>query len=315
MGRDDPAALLDLAELAERLGYDSVWVGDSPIARPRLDPLTLLAAVAARTERASLGTAVLLGALRPPVPTAHALASLDLIAGGRLIVGLGAGFPLPATQAEFRAVGVPFEERVGRLMETVEIWRMLWREPDSAPAPTTDFAGRYWRFRGVELAPKPRQRGGPPLWLAGSSRGALQRAGARFDGWLPYPPTPTQYAEQWEAVKSAASAVDRREDEVTPGVYVTVALDDDKSRAQARLDHYCRSYYGLPLEAMRQVQGFYAGDAGGCVDWLDGYVRAGARHIVLRQATLDNHREQARRAAEEVLPRLRVPSAAGKPTA
>src|ERR687888_1473316 len=83
-GRDDPALLLEVAEEAEGLGFDSLWAGDSPIARPRLDPLTLLAGVAVRTESVTLGTAVLLGALRPPVLTAHALASLDQLASGRL---------------------------------------------------------------------------------------------------------------------------------------------------------------------------------------------------------------------------------------
>lgn len=314
-GRDDPLRLLDLAQLAERLGYDSLWVGDSPIARPRLDPLTLLAAIAVRTETVRLGTAVLLGALRPPVLGAHALASLDQISAGRLIVGLGAGFPMPATRAEFDSVGVPFHERVGRLTETVRIWRRLWSDPDPAVAGGVDFTGRYWRFEGLELQPKPRQRGGPPLWLAGSSPRALQRTGTSFDGWLPYPPTARQYAEEWEVVKRTARLEGAREDRLTPALYATVALEDDLSRARAMLADYCESYYGLPLEAMRQVQAFYGGDGNGCAEWLDGYKAAGARHIVIRFATLEGHHEMARRAAEEVLPLLRGESSISKATA
>jgi alkanesulfonate monooxygenase SsuD/methylene tetrahydromethanopterin reductase-like flavin-dependent oxidoreductase (luciferase family) len=300
-GRDEPAPLLELAEEAERLGYRSLWAGDSPIARPRLDPLTLLAGVAARTESVTLGTAVLLGALRPPVLTAHALASLDQLASGRLVVGLGAGFPLPATAAEFEAAGVPFEQRVGRLHEAVRLWRLLWADPEGGPAPV-DFDGRYFRFSGLELFPKPATPGGPPLWLAGSSPHALQRAGAEFDGWLPYPPTPEQYAREWQIV-GAAAASEQTGDHVTPGLYATVLLDDPL-RAERALDEYCRSYYGFGLEAMRQVQAMYGGTAEGCVRWLREYVDAGARHLVLRFATLGEPMPQVRLAADELLREL-----------
>jgi alkanesulfonate monooxygenase SsuD/methylene tetrahydromethanopterin reductase-like flavin-dependent oxidoreductase (luciferase family) len=228
---------------------------------------------------------------------------------------LGAGFPLPASRAEFDAAGVPFQERVSRLTETVRIWQLLWSDADSGSGPGADFAGRYWRFEGVELLPKPRQHGGPPLWLGGSSPRALERAGTSFDGWLPYPPTAGQYAEQWEVVKARANPARSPEHHVTPAFYATVALEDDVVRAEAMLADYCRSYYALPLEAMRQVQAFYGGDASGCREWLAGYVRAGASHIVLRFATLESHREIVLRAAEEVLPALREMSSVDRATA
>src|SRR5438128_3924904 len=88
-GRPETAPLLDLAERAERLGFDSLWVGDSLLARPRHDPLTLLAAVAARTRKPELGTAVLLPALRNPVVLAQQVATLDRSAEGRLFLGIG----------------------------------------------------------------------------------------------------------------------------------------------------------------------------------------------------------------------------------
>jgi alkanesulfonate monooxygenase SsuD/methylene tetrahydromethanopterin reductase-like flavin-dependent oxidoreductase (luciferase family) len=303
-GRDDPAPLVALAEEAESLGYDSLWAGDSPIARPRLDPLTLLAAIAARTERVTVGTAVLLGSLREPVLTAHTLASLDQIAAGRLVVGLGAGFPLPATEAEFEAAGVPFHQRVGRLHETVRLWRMLWAHADRGARPV-DFNGRYFRLRGLELFPKPARAGGPPLWLAGSSPGALERAGMSFDGWLPYPPTAEQYAYESATVRQAAMS-EGRDGQVTAGLYATVLLEDDPSAAQQTLDQYCRAYYGFGLEVMGQVQAFYGGSSAGCAEWLAGYMAAGARHFVLRFATLAEPGTMVRRAAEELLPRLRA---------
>ena len=301
-GREDPALLLELAQEAELLGYDSVWAGDSPIARPRLDALTLLAAVGARTERVTVGTAVLLGSLRQPVLTAHSLASLDRIAAGRLVVGLGAGFPLPATEAEFEAAGVPFRQRAGRLDETARLWRMLWAAPDGAGRPV-DFEGRYFQVQGVELFPKPHRPGGPPLWLAGSSPTALARAGASFDGWLPYPPTPEQYAAEWAQVTASAKA-QGREGKITPGLYATVVLEDDQVLAQRRLDRYCRSYYGFPLEVMQKMQALYGGTPAACARWLGEYMAAGASHLVLRFGALGDPLPMVRRAAEELLPLL-----------
>src|SRR6266705_307808 len=116
-GQPQAAPLLELAERAERLGFDSVWAGDSLLARPRHEPLTLLASVAARVPRVDIGTAVLLPALRNPVLLAQQVATLDQIAEGRLILGVGIAADVPNIRQEFTAAGVPFEKRVGRLLE------------------------------------------------------------------------------------------------------------------------------------------------------------------------------------------------------
>ena len=125
-GQPQAAPLLGLAERAASLGFDSVWVGDSLLARPRHDPLTLLAAVAARVPRVELGTAVLLPALRNPVLLAHQVATLDQISEGRLILGVGIASDVPNIRAEFTAAGVPFDKRVGRMLEGLRLCRALW---------------------------------------------------------------------------------------------------------------------------------------------------------------------------------------------
>src|SRR5438046_6018191 len=124
-GRPEAALLLALAERAEGLGYDSIWVGDSILARPRHEPLTLLSAVATRTRKAELGTAVLLPALRTPVVLAHGIATLDQISAGRFILGVGIASDVPNIRAEFVACGVPFEKRVGRMIEGLHVARDL----------------------------------------------------------------------------------------------------------------------------------------------------------------------------------------------
>jgi alkanesulfonate monooxygenase SsuD/methylene tetrahydromethanopterin reductase-like flavin-dependent oxidoreductase (luciferase family) len=131
-GRPETGPLLTMAERAEAAGFDSVWIGDSITARPRHEPLTLMAAVAARTKRVSVGTAVLLPALRNPVVLAHVVGTLDRVAEGRIILGVGIAADTPAIRKEFAAVGVPWDRRVGRVLETLEICRALWSRADAA---------------------------------------------------------------------------------------------------------------------------------------------------------------------------------------
>ena len=128
-GKLATAPLLSLSEKAEALGYDSIWVGDSLLARPRHEPLTLLAAVAARTTKVELGTAVLLPALRNPVVLAHLVATVDQISEGRLILGIGIATDVPNGRSEFKSAGVPFDKRVGRMMEGIRLCRSLWSGP------------------------------------------------------------------------------------------------------------------------------------------------------------------------------------------
>ena len=162
-GHADPGLLIRVAERAEELGFDSVWVGDSLFIRPRFDPLTMLAAVAAHARRLTVGTAVLIAALRTPMLLAQALATLDRIAEGWLVVGVGAGWiPL-----EFQAAGVPFEQREGRLRETMRICRALWNHEEAT--------SRYWDLPAVQMPPTPHRAGGPPIWLGGSGPATTRR--------------------------------------------------------------------------------------------------------------------------------------------
>jgi alkanesulfonate monooxygenase SsuD/methylene tetrahydromethanopterin reductase-like flavin-dependent oxidoreductase (luciferase family) len=267
----------------------------------------LLGAVAARTERVTLGTAVLLAALRPPVLLAQNVATLDRLAGGRLILGLGGGFPYPATEAEFSAIGVPFSERLGRLLETVRICRLLWSFDRSYSAdPGVTFEGRYWSFEQLELQPKPEQPGGPQLWLAGAGARTLGRVGRLFEGWLPYSPTVEEFAAGLAEIRTAAANAKRDSAEVTPALYATVLLDEDTARAERELERYVQGYYGMPLEGMRQLQAFYAGGVEGCIRWLSDYIAAGARHLVLRFGTLEDPGEMIGHAAGALLPALRA---------
>jgi probable F420-dependent oxidoreductase len=274
-GEPAAAPLLDLAARAERLGFDSIWVGDSLFARPRHEPLTLLAALAGRLARVEIGTAVLLPALRNPVVLAHQVATLDQVSQGRLILGVGIAGDVPNIRAEFAAAGVPFEKRVGRMMEGLRLMRALWTgEP-------VDWDGR-WKVEHAVLGPTPHRPGGPPLWIGGSLPASIERAGRYFDGWMPITPGAEQWGRQWNEIKAIARQAGRNPDALTGSMYLNIVLDDDASRANDRLERFLESYYGQPAAVLRKRQMSYAGPAAGVAEWLNGYVKAGCSHLVLR---------------------------------
>lgn len=281
-GRDETGSLLSLAERAEGLGFDSLWVGDSLLARPRHDPLTLLAAVAARTQRAELGTAVLLPALRNPVVLAQQVATLDRIAEGRLVLGVGIATDVPNIRAEFTAAGVPFDKRVGRMVEGLALCRALWTgKPVTWPRPGTE--GR-WTLTNAVLGPTPHRPGGPPIWIAGAVPVSRARAGRRFDGWFPNSAQPQDYPTQFAEVTAAARDAGRDPAAITAAAYLTLSIDDDAGRADQRLNAYLQGYYGMDPRATRKRQMSFAGPAAAAAEWLAAYAQAGATHLVLRFA-------------------------------
>src|SRR5712691_2975727 len=267
----DLAVVVDAARQAEEAGYDSVWAGDSLLARPRGEPLTLLAAVAGATTRVTLGTSVLLPLLRHPLSLAHALATLDRIAGGRLVVGVGPGAELPGTHAELTAVGVPSDRRVSAMLSEVERCRRLWSNQEP----------------GIELQPTPAQPGGPPIWLGGGGPRMLRLTGTTFDGWLPLSPTADAYAAGLRTLREAAVQAGRDPDSIATGVYLTVAVADTAREAAGELDDYIKAYYGVPAEVMARQMACHAGTLESAAEWFAAYRAAGARHLVVRLARPD----------------------------
>lgn len=271
--------LVDIAVEAERLGYRSVWVGDSLLARPRGEPLTMLAAIAGATTRVRLGTAVLLPLLRRPVQLAHVLATLDRVSLGRVIVAAGPGADVPGTREELAAVDMPGDKRVSAMLQTLERCRAWWRDANA----------------DMRLRPSPYRPGGPPVWLGAQGPRMLRETGSHYDGWLPLSPTPQIYAEGLSAVRQAASISGRNAADVTAAVYLTVAIAGDKETAAKQFDEYIRAYYGVPGEVMARAQASHAGTMDSAIDWIHEYVDAGAQHVVVRFArpTLDGFVDSA----------------------
>jgi|SRR5579883_3487905 len=281
-GRPETGPLLALAEKAEALGFDSIWVGDSVTAKPRHDPLTLLAAVAGRTRKAELGTAVLLAALRNPVLLAHQAATVDRLCEGRLILGIGIAADTPAVRRDFEATGVPFDNRVGRMNEAMRLCRALWT------GQPVDWTG-LWTVRQGAVGPTPHRPGGPPIWYGGFLPAGRIRTGRLYDGWFPSQPKPEEYAAQFEDVRSAARAAGRDPAAITAAMYVTLAIDDDPARADATMNDYLVRYYRMPAAETRNRERCFAGTEADAAAWIKSYADAGASHIVLRLAGDTEH--------------------------
>jgi probable F420-dependent oxidoreductase len=203
-----PEAMVGAAKKAEEVGFDAIFVNDHIIvgddARSAswtnvYDPFVAMSFLAAHTTRIGIGVSVLVMPYRNPVATAKALATLDRMSGGRLTVGIGVGW----NEAEFAALGVPFQERGARTNEYLRLWQACW-----APGKVS-FAGRFASFADMHVNPKPLQRPHPPIWIGGTSDAALRRA-ARFAAvWQPTPLPVAQLVERREALRQACETAGR----------------------------------------------------------------------------------------------------------
>ena len=293
----DAGRIIELAERAEALGFDSVWVGDSILARPRLEAFTTLAAVAARARRVKVGTAVLLPALRHPVVMANEAANVDLLSEGRLILGLGIAAKVPAVRAEFEACGVSIDHRLGIFEETVTLMRRLWSEP------SVTFSGRHFQLRDVSLGLRPYNGSSIPMWIAGSVDNALRRVARLGDGWYPNPVSPRVFAEQSQQLDGFAREAGRDPQALHRCVYTTLNVNDDAAQAERETRAFAEGYYNVPFEAIAPLQSFCWGTPDTCVAWLRDLAAAGAQTIVIRFACPDQA-GQLERCAAGILPRV-----------
>ena len=285
-----------MAETAERLGYDSVWVGDSITSKPRMEPLTAMAAVAARTSRVKIGTAVLLNALRHPVHLAHAAATIDNISGGRAILGLGAGRGNNRMfVAEHAAVGVPITERAARMEESIRVMRALW----TGDPVTSD--GEFYPLEDVELEPRPVQPS-IPLWLSSNwvKRG-LSRVAEYGDAWITNVPSVELFRQCWERIEQNAGEFGRDPASIGRCLYVSVNLNDDGDDALSEGDRYMQAYYSIPYDVISKNLLCVFGPVQKCIDAIRAYQEAGADYFIVRFASPDQPRQMSR-FTEEVLP-------------
>ncbi|MBV9581049.1 MAG: LLM class F420-dependent oxidoreductase [Chloroflexi bacterium] len=256
----DFAALGGLAQAAEDLGFDSVWISDHVVvphhissaypyttdgsfpvspSQPYLEPLAALGYLAGMTRRVRLGIAVLILPYRPPLLTAKMIATLDTLSNGRIDLGIGVGW----MREEFEALGVSsdvYEHRGSATDEQLHILKSAWTKD------VTAYGGRFYHFDAVGAYPHPIQKPHPPIWVGGHTRAALRRTALLGDGWLPIggrPPAdlpPEEVRACIARIREQAERAGRNPDALRVCFDATLNFDDDGSAFSGSPDHIAR---------------------------------------------------------------------------
>jgi alkanesulfonate monooxygenase SsuD/methylene tetrahydromethanopterin reductase-like flavin-dependent oxidoreductase (luciferase family) len=309
--------LLDISVKAEASGaFDTVWVGDSLLAKPRLESVTLLSALAGVTERVKLAVGCMATFVhRHPVMLAQQWASLDVLSAGRawLAVCLGGPDSANAAQAAEHAVmGIASGERVERLEEGITILRKLFTEKSAT------HAGRFYQFQNVTLEPRPVQN--PcPIWIASNPTGLTWKGGAsassaavergfrrvaRYaDGWMTNKLSPGEFAEQFGRIRAMAREAGRDPGAIGSALYHNINITEDRAAGLEEAKGFLDAYYSAKFSPQFVEQWTIAGPPKECVAQLRAYFGAGLGHMALRLASW-KQQAQLERFLGEVAPAL-----------
>ncbi len=294
--------LLDLARAADHNSlFDSIWLGDSLIAKARPDPIPILGALAATVSRLRLGVGCMASfPLRDPVVFAAQWAALDLISNGRTQLAVCTGIGLGGTSAREGAIwNIRDSERGARMVENIEICRRLWSED------SVTFDGRFRSFANAAIQPRPVQQ--PcPIWIAANPQPALaekplRRVARIADGFMVAEVRPGLFAALWPKLEQYLKDEGRDPAAFPNIVYMNVNIAPDRAAALDETARFLDRYYGPVFSPAMAAGWTAAGTPRQCIDHLRGIVRAGAKAIALR-ITGWNQRDQFARLANDVLP-------------
>ncbi len=307
--------LVDLAVRVERLGYDTVFVGDNYFSKPRLESTATLAAIASRTKRVKLATSALVAPLRNTVWLALHWATIDQISNGRtiLVACVGGGSAEaggPEFIREFDVAGVPYTKRGLILEEQIEVLRRLWTEP------RTTYKGQFHTLENIALGPKPAQRPCPPIWIANNPQifpltaavveRMLRRVARLAHGWQTCLATPDEYRSLYGRIQQYAREAGRDPNEIVPSYQVLLNVNRNRQTARREALAFTNRYYATGYksieESMWDRDPF--GTPDDCIKKLRGILAAGCRSFSLRFASPDQF-EQVERFTEGVLPALK----------
>ena len=255
---------------AEKLGFSSIWAGDHVFYRSDvLQPLELLTWVAAQTSRVRLGTAIMLSAYLNPVLLAKSAATIDYLSAGRLTLGMSIG----GTEAEYRSIGVPMDQRVGRLLESVEIMRRLWTEDDAS------YSGRYQQIEHATINPKPAQKPGVPIYFGANQEPMLKRLARVADGWVGSAATSVEaFVQGIDTVKAFARERGRDPESLGFAKLQGISVHPDRSIALANAERHWKSYYGPRYNVEANT---ILGTPEECAERLSGFLGAAVSEVSL----------------------------------
>jgi alkanesulfonate monooxygenase SsuD/methylene tetrahydromethanopterin reductase-like flavin-dependent oxidoreductase (luciferase family) len=311
LGLTAPEELLAMAEMGEAAGvFEHVWVGDSLMAKPRMESMVLMAAIAARTRRVKIGPACMATfPSRHPVYLAYQWASLDLLSNGRMILGacMGGSIDQQEHRTEYRNVGIKASDRAERLEENILILRKLWMEE------RVTYAGKFHTLEGAFILPKPVQTP-PPIWVISNPRlrtgkphiieRSLRRVARLGDGWMTTAASPEEFAELRRRICAYAAEYQRDFEPLPCAIYFNINIKEDREEAFQESKKYLDQYYSVSF-ARQAVENWVAlGSPAQCIAHLQRFIDAGATDILLRFPSWDQQ-GQFKRCVEEVLPHFR----------
>jgi len=309
--------LVDLTTQAERSGFfDAVWAGDSLLAKPRLESVTLLSALAAVTTKLRLGVGCMATFVhRHPVMLAHQWASLDVLSGGRTLLAVCLGGPSEANAAqaaEHTIMSIPSAERVGRLEEGIAVLRTLFGGKN------VSHRGRFYSFENVTLEPRPTQQ--PcPIWIASNPTGLTWKGGAsaseaviersfrriarHADGWMTNKLSPDEFRRQWSRIGAMAREEGRDPAKLGSALYHNINITEDRQKGLEETKAFLDKYYTSNFSREFVEQWTISGGPKQCVEELRAYFDAGVGHMALRFGSWDQV-GQFKRFLGEVAPAL-----------
>ena len=308
--------LLELAEQAEGSGiFESLWVGDNLLAKPRLESVTLLSALAVRTKTSRLGTACMASfPLRQPIVLAAQWGALDCLADGRTVLTacIGGG-PAKGNIAgdfgsEYGAMQIDPTERVARMEEGIEVLRVLWTED-----PAT-FEGRFFKFDEIAVRPQPVQNPCPPIWIAnnpwvfgtsksGTNNRQVDRVARLADGWMTVGATPEQFDGAWREICNAAESHGRDPGQLENSIYFNLNLNDDRGEAYAESKRFLDEYYSSDWPEWKVNVWTACGPPEECAERISAFEYVGAQTMIIR-FTSYNQKAQLTRFLDQVAPLL-----------
>jgi probable F420-dependent oxidoreductase len=290
-GPDGAQFLWKLVDLCESTEIDSLWLSErlsAPLPVP--EPMTTLAAVAARTTRLKFGPSVFVTPFRTPVLAAREIAMIDYLSGGRMLPAFGIGVE---HEREFLAAGVPFKERGRRTDEAIAIMRRCWSDDE------VTFDGEFWRLDKITVLPKPVQQP-MPVWIGGNSEAAMRRTGRLGDGWIPSFIPPARFATGMAQTQQFAADAGREVPADHFGVLVNFCFAEDRATARSLAGPFIPR--GRVDDATLEACTAF-GPADVLRERIDEYAKAGASKFIVRpMCASERMLEQLARLADEVVP-------------
>ena len=311
--------LLDLSELVDQVGFDSVWVGDSLFSKPRFEPMTLMAAITQRVKQAKVGTACLVSATRNPLYLALEWATLDHLADGKTILGACMGSPEEGVKREYAALGLNFKQRASIFEENLAVLKELWTEGK------TNFQGKHFSYddvsfySGTEMAPLTPVQEAPPIWVVSNPRlirgkgdeattnrvisKAARRIAEYGDGWMTCCRAAQlqEFKDQKDQIVEAIEEAGKNPSDYVMSYQVTMNIADTKQEAQKGIQEYISEYYPELSQKMDISEWGPVGTPDDIMEWISNFAEAGVDYFICRFGSLDQF-GQVERFAKEVFP-------------